>query len=331
MPTIKDVAARAQTSVSTVSIILNGKAAERKISPATRERVAAAIRELGYVPSRTARDLQGASRKKAIALFWASDYRTTMLARFLTGMQAALASSNGGYEIAVHLYPVGHLAEQQALQGMPAFDGIIVGNATAADLAFLAENNPLAPTVLYNRRLAGFGSVSVDDELVGKLVARALTGKHHVLLLRSHVDFEGARLRENAFEKAFCQMGGAVTRASLVQMTAQAGMDAVCGALQNAHIAGGTQPFDAICAPSDLVALGAARACRELGPATSSSIAIAAVGNGIPEYAQFAQSDITCVQIPMEHMAKECLEMLIAHIEHGTQPQELTVEPVLGN
>lgn len=42
MATIKDVAKQAGVSVTTVSIIINGKAEERKISAATQERVAEA-------------------------------------------------------------------------------------------------------------------------------------------------------------------------------------------------------------------------------------------------------------------------------------------------
>ena len=327
MPTIKDVAVRANTSVSTVSIILNGKAAQRKISPATCERVAAAIRELGYVPSRTARDLQGSSRKKSVALFWANDYRTAMLARFLSGMQPALEGNGAGYEVSVHLYPVGHLAEQQALQGVPAFDGIIVGNAAVDDLAFLAKNKPLVPTVLYNRRLDGFGSVSVDDELVGTMLAQALEGRCRALVLHAHVEFDGAHLREETFAQEFRNTGGTVHTVDLASMTAQAGMDAVRATLEDARITGSSKPFDAICAPSDLVGLGAARACRELGLAVPKDIAIASVGNGIPEYAQFAQADIACAQIPIEPMAEQCINMLIKQVERGERPEELAMEP----
>ena len=44
---IKDVAGKAGVSISTVSYVMSGK---RPISPATRRRVLAAAREIGYVP-----------------------------------------------------------------------------------------------------------------------------------------------------------------------------------------------------------------------------------------------------------------------------------------
>ena len=53
--TIKDVAARAGVSPSTVSNVLNGRF--QRVSPETREQVIAAIRELGYRPNELARSL----------------------------------------------------------------------------------------------------------------------------------------------------------------------------------------------------------------------------------------------------------------------------------
>ncbi len=62
MITIKDVARKAGVSGTTVSIILNGKADERRISEATRERVLSAMAELGYQPNLGARRLRSRIR-----------------------------------------------------------------------------------------------------------------------------------------------------------------------------------------------------------------------------------------------------------------------------
>lgn len=71
MATIKDVAKQAGVSVTTVSIIINGKAEERKISAATQERVAEAMRDLGYQPNLSARRLRSQENERpVIAFFW---------------------------------------------------------------------------------------------------------------------------------------------------------------------------------------------------------------------------------------------------------------------
>ncbi|MEQ7128979.1 LacI family DNA-binding transcriptional regulator [Actinopolymorpha sp. B11F2] len=79
--TIRDVASAAKVSPSTVSNLLNGR--DARMHPRTRERVARAINELGYRPSRVARQLR-TGRAQVIGLvvpsvanpFWGSFART---------------------------------------------------------------------------------------------------------------------------------------------------------------------------------------------------------------------------------------------------------------
>lgn len=64
-PTIRDVAARAHVSVSTVSRVINS---EPKVSPDALERVQAAIRDLDYVSSPSARALRSGSASRTWGL-----------------------------------------------------------------------------------------------------------------------------------------------------------------------------------------------------------------------------------------------------------------------
>lgn len=317
MATIKDVALRAGVSTSTVSIILNGKAKERKISPTTQELVRAAIKELNYVPSRVARSLQGAARRKVIGLLWASDFRSTMLARFLTGLQNAMAERHLDFEISVHLYPPGQLSQQQVLAGIPPFDGLIVANADDDDLAFLSAAELPIPMALYNRHVPLIHGVAVNDEAVGALAAQAVADRARALLLSAKPAFAGMAVRDAAFSRAFEQQGGAVAEAPLADMTAQAGYEACLFAL-----AGASASYDALYAPSDTVALGALRACHELGINIPKEIAVIAIGNGIPEYAAFSTPPLSTVEIPMEKMARTCLRDLANSMQRRAEEHD---------
>ena len=64
-PTIKDVAARAQVSLKTVSRVIND---ESGVHASTREKVKRAVDELGYQPDSSARSLRTA-QSYAIGLF----------------------------------------------------------------------------------------------------------------------------------------------------------------------------------------------------------------------------------------------------------------------
>ncbi|MEI6788583.1 MAG: LacI family DNA-binding transcriptional regulator [bacterium] len=54
---IRDVAAAAGVSKTTVSLIVNGRADQVGISLATRQRVTDLVRQMGYVPSSAAREM----------------------------------------------------------------------------------------------------------------------------------------------------------------------------------------------------------------------------------------------------------------------------------
>src|SRR5687768_18139813 len=61
VPTMRDIAAAAAVSQSTVSRVLSGAPTAVPIAPETRERVLRTARELGYRPNPLARGLRGAS------------------------------------------------------------------------------------------------------------------------------------------------------------------------------------------------------------------------------------------------------------------------------
>ena len=66
--TAADVASRAGCSTAAVSLYLNGKA-EGRLTEAWRQRIAAAIDELGYVPNRAARHLSTGSSRTVVLFF----------------------------------------------------------------------------------------------------------------------------------------------------------------------------------------------------------------------------------------------------------------------
>ena len=88
MASIKDVAEMAGVSLSTASIVANGKSKERKISEATQKKVLETMKALNYIPNVSAKTLRrGESQKYVVALFWNFDFRSIMMHRFLFGFQ----------------------------------------------------------------------------------------------------------------------------------------------------------------------------------------------------------------------------------------------------
>jgi LacI family transcriptional regulator len=93
-PTQADIARLAQVSQATVSLVLNERDSEVRISPETRDRVLAAMREQGYVANASARSLAG-GRNKIIGVYtFEPVFPTTSVDfyfPFLLGMEQAAA------------------------------------------------------------------------------------------------------------------------------------------------------------------------------------------------------------------------------------------------
>lgn len=91
MATIKDVAALAGVSTATVSLVLNGRGQELKVSAATQQKVLAAAKTLAYKPNASARKLRTSEvEKPTIAFYWPMDLRINYLAAILTGLRTEI-------------------------------------------------------------------------------------------------------------------------------------------------------------------------------------------------------------------------------------------------
>lgn len=97
MATIKELAAYTGLSPSTVSIVLGGKAQQRKIPESTQRRVQEAAQALGYRPNISARRLRDPEAKESmvVAVFWTEDFRAPMMVRFLRGLRRAIEAQGG--------------------------------------------------------------------------------------------------------------------------------------------------------------------------------------------------------------------------------------------
>ncbi|GAB2574875.1 LacI family DNA-binding transcriptional regulator [Gracilibacillus alcaliphilus] len=94
MPTLKDVAKKANVSISTVSYVINGS---KLISKGTREKVLQAARDLGYHPNGNAKNLKK-NKSEIIGLFL-SGFKGPFFNEMLEGIQNEVEKN--GYEMVV--------------------------------------------------------------------------------------------------------------------------------------------------------------------------------------------------------------------------------------
>lgn len=256
MATIKDVAARAGISYTTVSHVVNGT---RPVSEQVRRKVEAAIAELGYVPSGVARSLRArATGTLGLLVPNASNPYFAELARGIedhaerNGYSVILCNSDDDIDKQLRYLRV--LLERR-------IDGLIVATV-ASDAAFAqALANLQVPLVLVDRSLEGVNAdqLRVDHEQGAYLATRHLLelGHRRIVCIGGPASTQVAQLRAAGYQRALDEAGVAAQAVVDCPFTSPAGHAAA-----QVLLAAEPRPT-AIFAGNDMIALGVLRAAAE--------------------------------------------------------------------
>jgi LacI family transcriptional regulator len=323
MVTIREIAEAAGVSISTVSIVLGGKAAERSISVPTQEKVNEAARRLGYLRNVSARRLRiQSSDTTVIAVFWASDFRAPMMVRFLRGLQTGILNCNRKCELVIHPYHNDSLRDSLTTLGM--CNVAIICNASAIDMEFLETYSFPVPIVLYNRHSDKFCTVNVDDILMGQLPAQIFSARNHknAVLLTSASVFPGMDDRVNSFIQTAEDAG-----VSVQVITEENSMS---GGYQGGLAISDLSPTpDCVFTISDYMAIGALRAFYQRGVRIPDELELISIGNGDRELEEFAYISLSIVHLPMEKMAESCLNLALDLLDHQIEPPHSIELPIV--
>lgn len=179
--TLQEVAERAGVSPTTASLVLNGKAASRRISLAARERVSSAARALNYAPNLLVRSLrQGRTHilsfYNAVRERQANDLYVERL-----GSAIEVAGGECGYDILVHCnYERSPKETYEFLNGGLA-DGVLLFCARSDDPLLPLLRNSSLPVVLIGSRDPERMFPSVADNAAAgmKMAADAILAAGH--------------------------------------------------------------------------------------------------------------------------------------------------------
>lgn len=179
---IKMIAEKTNLSPGTVSIVLNGRAREMRISEKTERRVLEEARKLGYKPNIFARRLrqQTSSQVTAVvAVLWPSLYSSELLVRFFNGLHSSILKENMNVEIVFKPYDYSKIDEIGNVFEDNFYNGLIVVGASDDDVVYINQADTLMPVVFFNRQSDRFGSVCLDDYSIGRRVAELFHARGH--------------------------------------------------------------------------------------------------------------------------------------------------------
>lgn len=322
MVTIKQIAQELSVSPSTVSIVLGGKGAERKISAETQKRIFDTAAAMGYQPNIAARSLRGGvgADELQVAMLWAQDFRASMMVRFWDGLRFALEGQQRPVRLVIYPYTNDHLQDIRALTRASDCHAAIICNASYADLQFLEDTQLAIPVVLYNRECPGYCSVVVDDAAMGALAARALTdqGCRTATVLTGPPVFEGMEIRAQGFALEGVRHGMDMPATVFCENSIRGGYEAARRRLSGQWK---QEPPQGVFCGSAMIAHGVIRALWESGLPRERWPRLVAVGNGSEEQDVMSVPSLSVVHLPMEEMAGECLTLLLELMAGGiTQP-----------
>ncbi|GAE31798.1 LacI family DNA-binding transcriptional regulator [Alkalihalobacillus hemicellulosilyticus] len=321
MATIRQIAEKAGVSSGTVSFILNGKAEKMRISEATQKKVLEIARELGYLPSISARRLRNNDKSKipVLTILWTLDARASLMSRFLQGIQSKSIYKDGMFELLIQPYENGKLDEVESLRTGTRFNGAIVANASDEDLNFLETNDLKVPVVLYQRYSDKYNTVNVDSFMTGVEVAKYFERKGHerVAIVTPKISSQAVRHRQEGFLDR-------VEKSNMENLFVLEGNFTEEGGYEVIHklVSSGKKMPSALFFLSDPMAMGALAACHANGIRVPEDLEI--IGHDNDVQTAFTTPPLTTVHLPVEEMASACVNQLLRMMNHQIlKPEEI--------
>jgi DNA-binding LacI/PurR family transcriptional regulator len=307
---IKEVARHAGVSIGTVSNVLNRP---DLVSPSTRQRVIAAITELGYIRNDSARQLR-AGRSRSIALV-VLDLANPFFTDVMRGVEdvadahAVMVMVCNSAESAARERRHLDLLEEQRVQGVlitPVDDG---RNSRVEQLIGRGT-----PVVLVDRGSGQHNrcSVAVDDVLGGRLAGAHLAERGHrrMAFVGGPFAIQQVADRHEGFAAALTEAGGRpkLRVVSTPSLTVAAGRRA---AAELADLPARSRPTAVFCA-NDLLALGVLQEMTRRGLGVPDDVAI--VGYDDIEFAAAAAVPLSSVRQPREQLGRTAAQLLLEEV-----------------
>lgn len=320
--TIADVAREAGVSTQTVSRVINNKA---EITATTRESVMKVIERMGYRPSGVARSL--ATNKTLAVGLVVPDIANPFFPEIARGAEDALREK--GYEIFLCNTiedPERETAVLSALEDKRV-DGAIICSSRLPDEQLFPRLQRQQAVVLVNRPAPPeiASSVCVDD------ASGTMQAVHHLLKtgcevigflsgpLRSH----SARQRAQGFEKALSATDRQPEPNLMVSCAPdnEGGYDAALSLLSE------RRDIDGLICYNDLVAVGALKACSELGLSVPGDVSI--IGCDDIMVAGLISPALTTIRVSKYELGATAARLLLDRIAGHYEKSEVVLEPEL--
>ena len=314
-PTLRDIAERAEVSVSTVSRVLNDRPG---IGTETRERVLGVAQELQFVPHAAAKSLV-TNRTGNIGFV---TYKWPVPSRFVTTSLDSVGINEECQRLGYHVLTslVNGEGMKKPLQ-LPMVreqrvDGLILAGPAIKPSFILELYTSGLPIVLLDNNLRGTGIDCVlheNESSVYRLTQHLIQDHRHkrIVFLSGPQSWLSSLERAAGYHRAMAEASLEPRVFCMPKTVVETGMEAMETALKE------VPNLEAVVSVNDAVAMGAIRACKAAGLAVPQQVAV--VGFDNIGWSQLHDPPLTTVHAFGEEMGRQAARRLIELI---TIPQE---------
>jgi len=321
----EDVARLAGVSDAVVSYVLNG--GPRPVAEATRARVLAAVAELRYRPNASARALRLA-RTNVLGLLIA-DITNPYFSEFALRVQDRAYARGYGLMIANNGEDGDKATGELRNMLGGEVDGIAVyGVRTPETLKTIVSAGMKVVLLDWHITDPNVPSVGIDDYGATRQAVEHLVSHGHreVGMIAGRDDLSRRQQAWSDTMAAYCTPDRMVTLKAVGDFSREGGFLAALDLLQQRN------PPRAIFVSSDVQAFGALRAIQHLGLRIPEDVAIVSFDG--TEASAFACPSLTVIQLPLDEIAKHCVDRLTGLGSDGSMrtivPHKLVIRESCG-
>jgi LacI family transcriptional regulator len=295
------------------------------VAPATRARIKEIMHELGYQPSAIARSL-ASQRTRTLGLVTA-DFGDYFFAQVIAGAEEE-AQKHG------YLFMMGSTGRNP--EDEPEYIRLFSEHQAAGFLftrkSWDLDNRRLVElcdsgvpivivTIEHHLPEERFTVVDVDNVMGGRQAARYLldSGHRQIAMIKGPPGWKSVRDRSNGFVLELESDGLSLSD----QVVTEGDWSHASGYRAMQQLLSRSEPFSALFAHNDQMAIGAMRALREAGKRIPTDVAI--VGYDDIPAAEFAEPPLTTVRQPMREVGSVAARLLIQKIEQESQPNKVVL------
>lgn len=306
MNKIKDIARLANTSVATVSRVING---DQNVSEALKKRVYDVIEETGYVPNFVGRNLRTSKSYKLLVIL--PDIANQFYSEILKGIEEQ--AGHCGYDVLTSITHLNTEIESRYLDMVKTrqVDGII-SFYTAMDSDKIRD---LAGTYPYVQACepdmeAGSSYVMIDNEKAAYDAVTYLIEKNYqnIGMISGTFYRNSEKAREAGYRKALQAAGLAVYPDNI----RHASYDYMTGYEECTKLLEQKEPVSAVFAVSDVVAAGAVRSVIDHGLVPGRDVGI--IGFDNTSLSEIYNPSITTVAQPRHDIGTIAVDLLMERI-----------------